>query len=1043
MSQNSLLYDILVELNCYQGELLSKLSQSCQTRKNKVSTWYNSLPMDSKLKISRIDASKPLVNDFCGILQHLLISEPRHFERSIGSLSWHVGGDRKIKFVADSFRKYEFRSVQVVEREFLCAAGFVWDGMRLVDINFANISNLLHMMQNISKQQCFVSEPSSISDVYCISWLRRKTRFSLAQLLVALLELNIWRHWQNRTNTDVDKYAIDIPPRVTSMRTALERIAVQCGDADCFRALVETQGRRCMHQLLVSTGDNRISLYLTIMKKRLGAGWYNCCSVASPSHYTPQIKALWVLAHLVGVMHDSCHRKFVGSRTIVLEDPMVSAHMSTSEVIRGLLTIPLLDSFSFVHELRANIRDSMISDFAFADLLSGDKCVAEGLGRRHDAVAVQTSQRSKRAKKKRGKRSVVVKHESSVAPHSAGNIADNSLFSEPSPRGQDNRDTSTPAVYYSHSVAPSAVTDDLIATTRVRVIVSSMLDCILYHAFEVIDSRAVDHAVAADGWCTDDASPLHASTRPSLAVSSLQEIAMARAEETDKDKDEGSGAGAGAGAGAEVPVSDGLLAPDGACQSFPRWISTEGWVLSSGLSPPTSPSSASSRFGGLFGRSMVVKREADSNDDSSSFFRSEYPVEIPVQKSPDYAAVAEQAGRSGGMCRPCSSPLIQEVDKRDSGVGGGGGGLAVSMSRNEKRVAGSDILALHRVTANERRRRYSHDFASGSADTERRVAELTVRSGRKRNLGVQHGSNVTTPATVAPSLQLLPLTSLDQDRDGSSDPGAELSGHLEGALFPHQRGAVVPCWEEGDTGEPSVASPNVSRVGATSRRRATSANSEPRSRQKRSLSPSLSLGDRNRRDRERLLSLESRVQCLQSSSSPGRGGAAGAFSPDDSGSLEGLDADSFSSGFGFGLEEFDSMLDSDGFGADQGTAYYDHLPINADWGTPLSGRSDQRLILAISCSCLRSQAESASLRNFVALQRSLIALRPQPGVQAARGMVHITPPYYDVQAMGMYHEHPRRQLEVLHCTVDLSCLLVCHCSLVLDGRTGDERWRRF
>lgn len=972
MTQCSQLYELLVELNAYQGELATVRSINCQIRKCNVLAWYNSLSLHSKWNVSRIDATLPIVNDFCAIFQHLLISDPCQFERSNRNLIWqNVNGEWKIKFVGgDCLHDNKFSPSYLIEREFLCAAGIVWEGMRLVDISFVNVWNLTNIMQKISSHQCFTFEPLNSFDLHDIRWLRLKTRFSVAQLLVALLELNLWRHWKERNSqTQTDKsYARCVPSKVLSMSMALERIATKCGNTDTFRKFVEIRGKQSLRQILVTTSDNRIPLYLTIMKKRLSAGWYNDGNVVCPSQYTPQIKSLWVLSHLLGVMQSNSFRKFIGSEVAVLQDPHRTSRMSTAEVIRGLLTIPLFDSFSLIHEIRISIRDGIISDFAFADLLNADRISVEVLaqeGVRRSGLG--SSRRSKRVKKRRGK--CGASHVSTGASHQSAI----SLGVNPLPSGQG--DASMSLASLSHSLAPRAVTKELLDNTKVRVIIGGIVDFVINRALEAADAN-VTRTLLTD--MVDTSVDNCEVTQQRLTASNVTDISLIEVTGVHADTCDL--------AGCKYPCSDAnaMQAAKSTHQVFSRWILGESWTPSN-MTNPTSPPSTSSRFGGLFG-AMPVKSEGIISDDSS-FFQNALvdSSDATTQSTRDSCDVGGRVGNAG-MNHHWKGGADGDIARggRDQTPRGSGEHINRAIRTRDSSYRPCDI-------SKERKRRHSHDIGSGNTDGRRPVSEL---------MAVQSASSTRN---VSPP-QLLPSSGVISD-EGTAIWRIGSAHQAESELYP------------------------FSLTGAVSRPRTSNASGEPRARQQRSLSPTSAHGQSRRdreRARERMTTLESRVQYHVASTPTRRGGL---LSPDDCGSVEGAETDfidnmSFgdSSGFGFGLDGFDSMLDSEGFGQEHGTAYFDYLSTTLDWSIPFSGSGGQPLLLAIACSCLRSQADGACLRNFVALQRSLIGLAQQSGMQSSA-------PYYHEQAMNMYSIHPRRELEVLYIIVscsDFCCQILIH-----------------
>lgn len=355
------LWSALSELSSLQCRVRTRLSSPLMRRQAEILKWINELPPCDLSSLLTVDMNSSELTGIWEVIQFLLISEPKAFEK-ICFLRWRVSqGKVRIELTAASSESLHRRD----EYDLLNQIRVVWEGTKLVDVRFTNHC-LVELILRLSDGQCLTRAPDK-EGLYGLMWLRCKSFFSLAQLFAGLLELHVWKCWKLRnsknfvslteTQLQIDRKrqglstVISNPPHNRSKPLqALE--STGCG---ILRSLV-TEGTN--HAKKVG-GSEVFPLYLQIMKQRILRSWYDPIRETFP--YPGPYRNLWVLCHLISIPCTGLC-KFETRSLSILPD-------SGIEMVESLVSIPLLHSFSFYHEFKSSLCEKLLSDQAAALLL--------------------------------------------------------------------------------------------------------------------------------------------------------------------------------------------------------------------------------------------------------------------------------------------------------------------------------------------------------------------------------------------------------------------------------------------------------------------------------------------------------------------------------------------------------------------------------------------------------------------------------------------------------------------------------------------------
>lgn len=380
-------WDSLSDLCSLQCRIRTEQSIILQRRQKEILKWLSNLSDDQLALCLALDIT-PILKEVSAILQFLLISEPHSLEQ-VCLFQWAiVKGGVHIERSKSGKISQDTESLRSDQIDILNQIRVVWEGTNLIDLRFSN-KQILKLMLRVSQGQCLTRLPDQ-EGPYGLMWLRIKTRFSLAELFVALLEIRIWKFWKKGICHELSSTA------ETKRKLLLEMVK----SVPNIHLTIEKAGAEVLSTLVVDnslknksvSGAEVIPLYLQIMKQRLLRCWYDPLLDTTP--YRVPFKNLWILSHLISISH---HFKFHEGSNVSLLSPL----------IESIVSIPLLHSFTFYHEYKMRVREKLLSDYASSTLL-----IAE-----INSVPQKKNDKSKKKKKKTRKSKVSLPMKS-VSPKS-------------------------------------------------------------------------------------------------------------------------------------------------------------------------------------------------------------------------------------------------------------------------------------------------------------------------------------------------------------------------------------------------------------------------------------------------------------------------------------------------------------------------------------------------------------------------------------------------------------------------------------------------
>jgi len=964
--------DVYAPVAALSSFLWMAQTRGCQQKKKRQAAmlkWFNKLPVDEQAILQRADSSLKITREVGALIQHLLMSDPGTFEKPC-YLCWEMcGNGRTVKrCTRPNVELLHYRTCVDTEKALLSGTRIVWDGMTAIDISFDGI-DVLSTVMALSEGMCFTVEPSEGTDVDGIMWLRCQGCFTLGQLLAAMMEWHLWKYWRSRRN--VSGISSVLHPKVQSMRASLVAALANFENMRSVHSVVDKHAKSVINSLLFpsSKANDRVSLYITIMKQRLARGWY-VNDITSPLALTlAHLKKLWTLCYFYSRMQHSLIPPF--------HTPARSkTQFTTYHLITSLLSIPLLESFTILHDARMQIRDSIIAEYHSAIL-----CVSAGSVNCNTSGSSPPKKQPKKSKKKKSK--TKSKARNPVSPVS-GRSSPNDIASSSS----DQLSVPCKAVF-AESVAPREVSSTMIHSTQLRVDVAHIVNDLVKIAFDAISKAHPEFG---------DVESLTSSTgSTSISASHSHPQLPSR-------------------------VSEG--APMTSEPMLPRWMLTDFChdVVGAGSSSSNSGvlpcHSSRSRFNSLFSSqddvqglpAIVTIREEEIGDtDSCSHTVFDNLITLdtalkqgtPVTHSGNTMLEAGIDHNDPSNCFQGTAhhPKIQLIDEV------GCSDTAEYLEYCES--VSDDTLVKGRSKSDDFVGRASHDdtehHSPDSATWDRALFEFpssihcenAVKSGKP----IQ---NIETPECAIQLTEAVPHSMKGENSEGVDADSTDSRNKFSSVLNISGRlGATYePCFSDSvrsalEVQERSLASsystptPGYTRTGRT-RRRATSV-SISRHRQ-RSLSPSRNM-------MEDTFAHKAVYPPRPASSDRYSSHRTTISTPEESwGGIvdsEQFDTDGLSfgdsSGFGGGMDDADNLTES----CDGDNQYYDRdICSHGQWFNEGDFYNQESATLALECACIRSQADSAVLRNIIALQRSII-MHPQNAGVASPNAMFSAPSYFN------------------------------------------------
>jgi hypothetical protein len=362
------LWAALSELCSLQCRVKTQLSPHLLRRQSAILQWLGELNPEKLTSLLTVDMNSSELKDIWEVVQFLLISEPKTFEK-VCFLRWKFSqGQVRIELAKSSPWTLDRRD----EYDLLNHIRVVWEGTKLIDVRFTN-NCLVELILRLSDGQCLTRMPD-MEGLYGLMWLRCKSRFSLAQLFSGLLELHVWKCWKLRNYKnfapsteaqlliDRKRHGLsEVIARAPHQSNPLQ--ALESAGCSILRSLV-TEGTS--HAKKVSGGSEVFPLYLQIMKQRILRSWYDPIRETFP--YPGPYRNLWVLFHLLSIPSTGLCKFETKSLSNL-------APHSGTEMVESLVSIPLLHSFSFYHEFKTTLCEKLLSDHA-ATLLVNEETLS-------------------------------------------------------------------------------------------------------------------------------------------------------------------------------------------------------------------------------------------------------------------------------------------------------------------------------------------------------------------------------------------------------------------------------------------------------------------------------------------------------------------------------------------------------------------------------------------------------------------------------------------------------------------------------------------
>jgi len=493
---------LLGDLHCLLNRLRRQRSTNTaqhnhNQNQTQVSTWYSSLSCKQREEVNIVEATEPLSLEIKNVLQQGLISDVDILEPHY-RLCWNTKSStyslkviKRTSLFGDTIETSCKRS----ERLLLDHLNIVWNSSKPLEFRYfsgleePSSVNIASVMMSISQSECFSEPPSDLNDVKSLKWLRNKNCFSLGQLQCALLEMRIWRCYKKRKKL-ASYLSATRSKECSKIENDLHAIHGNCNSNVLpFKRIIHTKCNKVIHSL-TKPDDTTVPLFLTIMKKRL-INWQTYCTFPTSQQSCINLWTLHFFTSILFDMRPSPNLRENRPCRKALARPDVTSDLKILDIFRNLMTIPLFDSFSLLHEFRLLIRDGLIADHHESELLVQFE---------HREVAISSpsinSSKKKKNRKKRNKNSVRVQV---IADNSDTEKKNSHQEMEVEKRDDSNcndvfksQDTSGLTAKFCEALAPRDIPPSLVQSTQTMVTICYIIEYILAEVFIKVSSRTID-----------------------------------------------------------------------------------------------------------------------------------------------------------------------------------------------------------------------------------------------------------------------------------------------------------------------------------------------------------------------------------------------------------------------------------------------------------------------------------------------------------------------------------------------------------------------
>lgn len=494
---------LMGELNSLVRRLRRMTSHHIQ--RNQVFTWYSSLSSELRLCVNKVNLPESLSIEIKAFLQTALVSDVTFFSDPSSFLCWSSSTQttsamlilKRASFAGEGLGRAGIRS----ENLFVDSTSVIWSSSMPLDLLFfsqgspASAAYIISLMEDISQGGCFTEAPTEPHNVKSVGWLRAKNCFTFAQLLVAILELRIWRCYKKRK-----KLKSFLSASGKSMSAGIES-ALGCALAKCSsdtRLFQQAVHKKAMQILgtLTCPEDKTTSLFLSIMKKRL-ADWR--CGPTPPVSQK-NIRNLWTLHFFSTVVHQLRPTGPGRLHSVRVHNSAAATAPTKDELFRNIMSIPVMDSFSLLHEFRLLVRDELVSDHHTSELLLNlYSDTAAPIGDKVNCASIKKKSNKKRNKKSgqhfKHRSKCVVDQEDSQRDHCRSPAVSN----------------------FSEALAPRDVPPRVVLATQAMVEISHILEYVLDRVYSAVAEREE----CEGGRASYDFADLHEDSEGSQSLSLL------------------------------------------------------------------------------------------------------------------------------------------------------------------------------------------------------------------------------------------------------------------------------------------------------------------------------------------------------------------------------------------------------------------------------------------------------------------------------------------------------------------------------------------
>ena len=482
-AQETEVFCLMGELNSLKRRLkrlTSTPSQAKQLQKQ-VCSWYSALSPCQRVQVNIAVVPDVLSLQIKTILQNIMVYDV-DFLNNNSCLCWSKETPEALQILKRSslFGEHVIHPCKLSERTFLEYTSITWSSSKPLNYTFfasneAPITDIFSLMVSISQGECCTEVPADLDSVQNLPWLRAKSCFSLAQLFVAILELRIWRCYKKR-KTLTSYLTHSASTSSSQIENVLDEIFSKCNmDVRLFQQVVQKKCTKILREL-TNADDQTVPLYLSIMKRRLNK-WHTYCTLPSPE---ANCKKLWTLHFLSTIIFILRPAHCPGRPLPRVSNSVVTARTSKKELFRNLMSVPLLDSFSLLHEVRLLLRAGLIADHHTADLLL--TCITEPL----DTSTIPSTKKKKVNRKKRNKRKTSIQSSPPTTHTMLDNLpSNNSSGKEKTSQDKEKLKNLASSSPFAEALAPRDVPPSLIVSTQTMVeIIPHIIEVILENVFK-------------------------------------------------------------------------------------------------------------------------------------------------------------------------------------------------------------------------------------------------------------------------------------------------------------------------------------------------------------------------------------------------------------------------------------------------------------------------------------------------------------------------------------------------------------------------------